>query len=461
MAGISFPKIFYSYFLIFLTFGTEASEFPDFTKVVDSASPAVVKIIVEFSGDARDGFSKDMPDYLRRFFEDRGEPLPKRPQRGSVGSGFILTEDGYVVTNNHVVEGSTEVKVRLSDRREYKAKIVGLDPRSDLALIKIEESDLPWLKLSDDDLSVGEWVLAIGSPFGLDYSVAAGIVSAKGRSLPTERNENYVPFVQTDVAINPGNSGGPLLNLRGEVAGVNSQIFTRSGGSIGLSFAIPTTVVKNVVKQLRKEGKVTRGWFGVTIQDVDKNLADSFGLERPRGALISQIAPEGPAERAGFRAGDIVLRLDGNEIETSSDLPHVVGLIAPNTKVDVDLVRDGKEMMLVLQVGGLAADEELSLLGKGMDNIDSLLGLVLEESSKLDRDRYGISGGVTVLEVDPRSSAAEAGIIPGDVITLVGSKPIKGTSSFEKAVKNLKSGKSVPIRLIRRGSHMFIGMKIP
>ena len=461
MARISFIRFVCSYFLIVFTLGTRATELPDFTRVVDSSSSAVVKIIVDFSEDVRDQSSKDMPDYLRRFFEHRGERPPQIPQRNSMGSGFILTEDGYIVTNNHVVEGATEVIVRLSDRREFQAKIIGLDPRSDLALIKIDEGDLSWLKLSDDDLKVGEWVLAIGSPFGLDYSVAAGIVSAKGRSLPTERNENYVPFVQTDVAINPGNSGGPLLNLRGEVAGVNSQIFTRSGGSIGLSFAIPSSVVKNVVSQLKKEGKVTRGWLGVTIQDVDKNLAESFGLERPRGALISQLAAEGPAEKAGLRAGDIVLKLDGKEIQTSSDLPHVVGLIAPETKVDVELIREGRELVLVLQVGGLAADEELSLLSKGLDKYDSLLGLKVENSKEIDRDRYGIIGGVTVLEVDPRSISAEAGIIPGDVITLVGSAPISGTASFKEAVKRLQPGRSVPIRLIRRDSHMFIGIKIP
>ncbi len=448
-------------FLMVVTIRTEASGFPDFTEVVERSSSAVVKIIVEFSGDTSDGPLKDMPDPLRRFFEYRGEPPPQRPQRNSMGSGFILSADGYVVTNNHVVEGATEVKVRLSDRREYTANIIGLDPRSDLALIKIEEEDLTWLELSNDDLEVGEWVLAIGSPFGLDYSVAAGIVSAKGRSLPTERNENYVPFIQTDVAINPGNSGGPLLNLDGEVAGVNSQIFTRSGGSIGLSFAIPTSVVKNVIMQLKSEGKVTRGWLGVTIQDVDKNLADSFGLNRPRGALISQLAPDGPAETAGLRAGDIVLRLDGKEIETSSDLPHVVGLIAPDTEVNVDLIRNGRELDIALKVGGLAADEELSLVSKGSEKIDSLIGLKVEDANKADRERYGISGGVTVLEVDPRSPAADAGIISGDLITLIGSVAINGASSFKKAVNNLGPGQSVPVRLIRRGSHMFIGIKIP
>mgnify|MGYP001812635717 FL=1 len=270
-----------------------AVDLPDFRDIVKNSSPAVVKIIVQGST-AGSGqgqpMPEEIPEYLRRFFEFRGTP-PSQRQRMGMGSGFIITEDGYIVTNNHVVEGAESVLVRMSDRREFDAEVVGTDPRSDLALLRIEAKGLPQLSLAaSTDLDVGEWVLAIGSPFGLDYSVTAGIVSAKGRSLPTERNENYVPFIQTDVAINPGNSGGPLFNLDGEVVGVNSQIYTRSGGSIGLSFAIPVSVVRNVVDQLRDNGRVTRGWLGVTIQDVDKNLAESFGLEHPRGALVAQVA---------------------------------------------------------------------------------------------------------------------------------------------------------------------------
>ena len=292
--------------LLWLAGAVNAAELPDFTEIVRDSSPAVVKIVVEHSSNrgGQAGPNPDeIPEYLRRFFEYRGTP-PGQRQRMSMGSGFITSADGYIVTNNHVVEGADSVIVRLSDRREYDAEVVGTDPRSDLALLRIDAEDLPALKLGRaGELEVGEWVLAIGSPFGLDYSVTAGIVSAKGRSLPTERNENYVPFIQTDVAINPGNSGGPLFNLDGEVVGVNSQIFTRSGGSIGLSFAIPASVVINVVDQLKDSGRVTRGWLGVTIQDVDKNLAESFGLDRPQGALIAQVAPDGPADKSGAATG--------------------------------------------------------------------------------------------------------------------------------------------------------------
>ncbi len=325
---------------------TTAAELPDFKEIVRAHSPAVVKIIVEQNAsraEQQQPGPEEMPEELRRFFEFRGAP-PSEQERMGLGSGFIISQDGYILTNNHVVEGATSVLVRMSDRREFEAKVVGTDPRSDLALLRIEASDLPVLKLAtNDDLEVGEWVLAIGSPFGLDYSVTAGIVSAKGRSLPTEHNENYVPFIQTDVAINPGNSGGPLFNLDGEVVGVNSQIFTRSGGSIGLSFAIPASVARNVVDQLKENGRVTRGWLGVTIQDVDKNLAESFGLKRPGGALVAEVSKDGPAAKAGLRSGDIIVTFDGKDIPTSADLPHLVGLVAPGTTVDVEICTGQKE----------------------------------------------------------------------------------------------------------------------
>jgi serine protease Do len=304
-------------------------------------------------------------------------------------------------------------------------------------------------------------VLAIGSPFGLDYSVTAGIVSAKGRSLPTERGENYVPFIQTDVAINPGNSGGPLFNLEGEVVGVNSQIFTRSGGSIGLSFAIPVSVVRNVVAQLQENGRVTRGWLGVTIQDVDKNLAESFGLDRPMGALVVQVADGGPADDAGLREGDVIISFDGKEIPSSSDLPHVVGLIAPGSKVQAEIVRDQKRRKVKVEVGGLDADDSYSLAGgSGVDTEGGRLGMVVSEASEEALDRWSLSGGVVVREVQPGSPAADAGVLPGDIITLVGSKPVKSLEAFEQAVAGLEDGATVPLRLMRRGSPLFIGLRL-
>jgi len=441
-----------------------AGNLPDFREIVKKNSPAVVKIIVEFSADQPDfehPGPEEIPEYLRRFFEFRGAP-PSPRERMGMGSGFIISSDGYIVTNNHVVEGADSVLVRLSDRREFEAEVVGTDPRSDLALLRVEGSGLPSIKLADDgELEVGEWVLAIGSPFGLDYSVTAGIVSAMGRSLPTERGENYVPFIQTDVAINPGNSGGPLFNLDGEVVGVNSQIFTRTGGSIGLSFAIPVSVVRNVVDQLKAGGQVTRGWLGVTIQDVDKNLADSFGLDRPRGALVVEVAEGGPAAEAGLQAGDVIVSFDGTEILDSADLPHVVGLVRPDTSVKVSIYRDQKPMEMKVKVGGLGADDSYSLnAGAASKSSGGRLGMVVEEAGPEALERWGISGGVVVREVLPSTPAAEAGVMPGDIITLLGSTPIKSVAGFEEAVEGLRSGSSVPMRLIRRGAPLFIGLKI-
>ena len=442
-----------------------AAQLPEFRDIVKQSSPAVVKIIVEASGprlgQGQPG-PEEIPEYLRRFFEFRGGPPTRPHQRMGMGSGFIISEEGLIVTNNHVVEGADSVLVRMSDRREFDAEVVGTDPRSDLALLRIEGDGLPVLRLdASDDLDVGEWVLAIGSPFGLDYSVTAGIVSAKGRSLPTENGENYVPFIQTDVAINPGNSGGPLFNLDGEVVGVNSQIFTRSGGSIGLSFAIPVSVVRNVVEQLEENGRVTRGWLGVTIQDVDKNLAESFGLDRPRGALVVQLAPGGPADDAGLREGDVIITFDGRDIPTSSHLPHVVGLIAPGSKVPVVVMRDQKRKTIKVEVGGLDADDSYTLnTDSASDGQGGRLGLIVEPAPAEALERFGLSGGVLVREVRPESVAAEAGVLAGDIITLIGSSPVKSVEAFEKAVDSLGSGSSVPLRLMRRGAPMFIGLKL-
>ena len=442
----------------------DAAQLPEFRDIVKQSSPAVVKIIVEASG-PRPGQGQpgpeEIPEYLRRFFEFRGAP-PQPHQRMGMGSGFIISADGLIITNNHVVEGADSVLVRMSDRQEFEAEIVGTDPRSDLALIRIDASDLPVLELAArDELDVGEWVLAIGSPFGLDYSVTAGIVSAKGRSLPTENGENYVPFIQTDVAINPGNSGGPLFNLEGKVVGVNSQIFTRSGGSIGLSFAIPVSVVRNVVSQLQEHGRVTRGWLGVTIQDVDKNLAESFGLDRPRGALIVQVAKGGPADDAGLKEGDVIVTFDGKDIPTSSDLPHVVGLIAPGTKVQAGVVRDKKRRNLKVEVGGLEADDSYALSGGGAaEEQGDRLGLVVAEAGEETLERWGLSGGVLVREVVAGSPAADAGVRSGDVITLVGSTPVKNVEGFHRAVEKLGNGSSVSLRLMRRGSPLFLGLKL-
>lgn len=440
------------------------ADLPDFTQIVDASAPAVVKILVEYESDQTQyqDQMEELPEYLRRFFEFRGGP-PVPRERAGMGSGFVVSEDGYVVTNNHVVDNAKKVVVRLSDRREFDAEVIGADARSDLAVLKIDARDLTALSLADDtEVKVGQWVLAIGSPFSLDFSVTAGIVSALGRSLPTESGDNYVPFIQTDVAINPGNSGGPLFNLEGEVIGVNSQIFTRSGGSIGLSFAIPASVVKNVVGQIQANGMVERGWLGVSIQDVDRNLADSFGLDRPRGALIAQVGKESPAERGGLLSGDVIVQFDGEDIETSADLPHVVGLIAPGTLCTVNIIRDGSEQTLEVEVGGLSADQVARVdAGVSEDGALVLLGMRVAPADSAVLAEMGLAGGVVITVVEPGSAAAASGVREGDILTRFGSTAVTRIRDLQEASEGLTPGASVPLRLIRGGSPLFIGIRIP
>lgn len=440
------------------------ADLPDFTEIVEEASPAVVKILVEYESEnpRYQEQLEELPEYLRRFFDFRGGP-PVPRERAGMGSGFIISEDGYVVTNNHVVENARQVIVRLPDRQEFDAEVIGTDPRSDLAVLKIAGQNLPTLSLAEDrDVKVGQWVLAIGSPFSLDFSVTAGIVSALGRSLPTETGDNYVPFIQTDVAINPGNSGGPLFNLNGEVIGVNSQIFTRSGGSIGLSFAIPVSVVRNVVTQIQETGGVERGWLGVSIQDVDRNLADSFGLDRPRGALIAQVGEDSPADRAGLQSGDIIVEFADETIETSADLPHVVGLIAPGTEVTAVIVRDGSEELVAVEVGGLGADEVARVdTGMSADGSLSLLGMTVTEVEPAALSELGLAGGAVISGVEPDSPADEAGVRVGDILTRFGDQPVSRVSDLSAVAEGLKPGSSVPARLIRGRSPLFIGIRIP
>ena len=442
-----------------------SASLPDFATIVEETSPAVVKIIAQAKAPSvadREQLEEleQLPDALRRFFQDRE---PQMPRAGGTGSGFIISKEGYIVTNHHVVAQADEVIVRLSDRREFDATVIGTDQRSDLALLQVDATDLPFLQLGkSSELRVGEWVLAIGSPFGLDYSVTAGIVSAKGRSLPTERGENYVPFIQTDVAINPGNSGGPLFNLQGEVIGVNSQIFTRSGGSIGLSFAIPSKVVRNIIEQLKVNGEVVRGWLGVSIQNVDRTLAESFDLDRPRGALVAQVGKDSPAERAGIESGDIIVEVGGEQIEVSADLPHVIGLIAPGLKVPVSVIREGKERSIRVEIGALEANEVPRVAAKASEpGTLQALGMVVRELQETDENPSGLRGGVLVTKVDDESAADESGVRAGDILTRVGRTPISRLADMESAIEQIKPGDSLSLRLIRQGSPQFIGIKVP
>ena len=441
---------------------------PDFTDLVEAASPSVVNISTTQNIQQRSrqgGFppGQQVPDIFRHFFEDFQEQEPQRPrqrQRQSLGSGFIISEDGYLLTNNHVVENAEEIIVRLSDRRELVAELIGSDPSSDLALLKIEADGLPVARLGDSEqLRVGEWVLAIGSPFGFEHSVTAGIVSAKGRALP---NETYVPFIQTDVAINPGNSGGPLFNLNGEVIGINSQIYTRSGGFMGLSFAIPMQVALEVAEQLRETGRVSRGWLGVVIQEVSRDLAESFGLDRPQGALIANVDPEGPAAAGGIQTGDIILQVDGVTIETSSDLPPAVGKLRPGKKGSFVVLRDGKHKELHFEVG--ERPENPSIAGQSPRDKEPAdagrLGLQVEPLPAALKERWSVESGVQVASVVPEGAAAQAGIRRGDVVVSLAGQTVENPRQFAELAADLPANQSLAVRLIRQGNPLFVALRI-
>lgn len=438
----------------------QAAQLPDFTQLIEEHSPAVVKITAVSKGSAtapQRALPPDMqglPDIFRELLERRQAPR----ERGSLGSGFIISSDGYVLTNDHVVDKMDTITVILNDQREYTATLVGSDERSDLALLKIDAEDLPTLVLAaDETLKVGQWVVAIGSPFGLDYSASAGIVSAIGRSIPSAHSEsNYVPFIQTDVAINPGNSGGPLFNMEGEVVGINSQIYSPSGGSVGLSFAIPASLAIDVVAQLKEKGRVDRGWLGVMIQDVDKNLASSLGLNKPMGALISEVDPDGPAAKSGLKAGDLIIEFNKHKVNTSSDLPYLVGRTAPKSKVPVVIMRKGKQQSLSVTVGMLPVSPQEAAArpaaAPAANSVD-VLGLIV---SPLEQTRRGgPEAGVVVQQVKPGSPAAEAGIQVGDVITQLAFNDIKSPADYAKIVKSLPKNEPQAVRFYRQNRPVF------
>ncbi|WP_341304970.1 DegQ family serine endoprotease [Pseudomonas sp. TMP25] len=447
---------------------------PDFTELVEQASPAVVNIstrqkiperAVAGAGQLNMPDLEGLPPMFREFFERNIPQVPREPSDGrqreaqSLGSGFIISADGYVLTNNHVIADADEIIVRLADRSELEAKLVGTDPRSDVALLKVEGTGLPIVKLGkSEELKVGEWVLAIGSPFGFDHSVTAGIVSAKGRSLP---NESYVPFIQTDVAINPGNSGGPLFNLAGEVVGINSQIFTRSGGFMGLSFAIPMSVAMDVADQLKSSGKVSRGWLGVVIQEVNKDLAESFGLDKPAGALVAQVLESGPAAKGGLLVGDVILSLDGKPIIMSADLPHLVGALKPGARAELGVVRDGARKKLQLTIGVLPEEGETIAgnAGPGPELSSNRLGVKVVELTAEQSKSLDLKGGVVISEVQD-GPAALIGLRPGDVITHLNNQAISSAKTFTDVAQALPKNRSVSMRVLRQGRASFITFKL-
>ncbi|MDC1144840.1 DegQ family serine endoprotease [Porticoccaceae bacterium] len=430
------------------------AQLPEFADLVEKVSPAVVKINASSKGKAvsQPDLQGQLPDIFRELLEQRNRPRTERPLRAA-GSGFVVSEGGYILTNHHVIDGADNIEVLFSDRQEYRAKVIGSDRRSDLALLKIDAEDLPTIEFADaDELRVGEWVLAIGSPFGLDYSVSAGIVSAIGRSIPTEKGENYVPFIQTDVAINPGNSGGPLFNLDGEVVGINSQIYSRSGGSIGLSFAIPTSVALTVIEQLKDNGRVERGWLGVSIQNVDKELAESFKLDKPQGALINSVIDNGPADQGGILPGDVIIRFNGDPIIESSDLPHVVGMLTPGQQAEVEVYREGKRKRLNVVVGALDKDEEsVANLGDGSDR----LGLMVQDLTDRQIETLRLRGGALVTTVSPNSAAARTGIREGDIVVQIGYSRISDVDAYSQIITKLPKNKQIAIRFYRQGRAIF------
>jgi serine protease Do len=447
----------------------QAKDLPDFTELAEKQGPAVVNIsitsVVHGTGIGFPGMPNDenLQEFLRRF----GIPgMPGMPgQDGgqdyksqSLGSGFIISADGYILTNAHVVNEADEVLVKLYDKREFKAKIIGADKRTDVALIKIEATGLPRVTIGDPNaLKVGEWVAAIGSPFGLENTMTAGIVSAKGRALP---QENYVPFIQTDVAINPGNSGGPLFNLRGEVVGVNSQIYSKSGGSMGLSFSIPIDVAIDISNQLKASGRIARGWLGIGIQEVTKELAESFGLKQTSGALIAGVEKNSPADKGGLEAGDIILKFDGKPINTSSDLPRVVAATKPGKVVPVEIVRKGANKTLQLGVGEMPSEqgEAPAVSKESVKPEANKVGLTLRELTPQQRKKLNGKNGLLVIESS--GAAAQAGIRRGDVILGLNNNESQSVDLFNKQINAVPSGKTIAV-LVQRGENtLYVPIKI-
>lgn len=457
-------------FFVFLFNQDVLAQLPDFTEMVKVNGVAVVNIstIQKAKPEPAEGPQKEVPmpegmppemEELFKHFFNNPDGAYGGGDTQSLGSGFVISRDGYILTNHHVVKDADEIIVKFSDRREMVAKLMGSDARTDVAVLKVEAIDLPAVTIGDPKkLQVGEWVLAIGSPFGFEQSVTAGIVSAKGRSLP---GGNYVPFIQTDVAINPGNSGGPLFNMAGEVVGINSQIYSRTGGFMGLSFAIPMDVVMNIVDQIKKSGKAAHGWLGVQIQDVTRELAESFGMKKPRGALVSKVIPGSPAEKAELQIGDIITEFNDQPIEMSGDLPPMVGVTPINDKATLKILRQGDEKTITFNIGLLPEQvDKVAEIKAGKAKPTNRLGISVTDLTDEEREALQvIKGGVLVQNV-ANGAAKTAGIQPGDVILRIHNDVIRDVADFEKTVKNLPVGKSVALLIQRRGSPAFLALKV-
>lgn len=445
---------------------------PDFTRIVEENRAAVVNIATTQQVQQRgrsgvpeeflDQLPEDSPfrDFFRRF--ERGGPGQQPRERNSLGSGFIMSADGYVLTNAHVVKDADSILVKLDDNREFQAEVVGMDEPSDVALLRIDATDLPTVDFGDSDaLKVGQWVLAIGSPFGLDHTATQGIVSALNRKLPTD---TYTPFIQTDVAVNPGNSGGPLFNADGEVIGINAQIFSRTGGFMGLSFAVPINVARDIAEQLRDTGRVQRGYLGVTIQSIDRDLARSFGLDRPIGALVADVRADSPAAAAGIESGDVILTFDGREITDSSSLPPVVGQVRPGTEVEVELIRENERKTITVEVGELERESAAS----GSESNDAepkesgtALNLVARELTASERNDLGLGDRGLLVERVAAGPAAQAGIRPGDILLRIGRQELTSAEDLKDAVEELPRGQPIAMQIRRGDGTLFVSLALP
>ena len=444
------------------------AQLPDFTDLVEKYGGAVVNISTTqkstgpLAGRGGPNIPEDDPfyEFFRRFMPNPGPgQAPREFQSQSLGSGFIISADGFVLTNAHVVEAADEITVKLTDKRELKAKVIGSDKRTDIALLKIEASGLPFVRFGDPNkLRVGEWVVAIGSPFGFENSVTAGIVSAKGRSLP---QENFVPFIQTDVAVNPGNSGGPLFNLRGEVVGINSAIYSRTGGFMGLSFAIPIDVANEVTQQLKATGRVIRGRIGVVIQPITRELADGFGLQKPVGALVNSVEKGGPAEKAGVEPGDVILRFDGKPVSSSEDLPRIVGGTKPGSKVAMQIWRNKAARDVQVVVAELPDDRAAAQQKRGAKPPAAkpgVQGMSLIELTDAQKKELKVEGGVLVDEAT--GAAARAGIRKGDVILAVNNQDVKSIEQFTQLMQQVEKGRIVALLVRRAGNSLYIPFRV-
>ena len=466
-------QLFYVCLFQFLMMtGLVAKDLPDFTELAEKQSPIVVNIssIQKNRANSMQGSPED--EQMQEFFKRFGIPVPPGmpPQNGrgqqpmpdkqvyATGSGFIVASDGYILTNAHVVKDADEVMVKLNDKREFKAKVIGIDLRTDVAVLKINANNLPKVSIGNPDtIKVGEWVAAIGAPFGLENTMTVGIVSAKGRALP---QENFVPFIQTDVAINPGNSGGPLFNLKGEVIGINSQIYSRTGGYMGLSFAIPINVAIDVMNQLKTNGKVIRGWLGIAIQEVTKELSESFGMKNTNGALVAGIEKGAPAEKGGLLPGDVITKFDGKLIESSSDLPKAVGNTKPGKTAVAEVFRKGSVKTLNLTVGEMPSDQvEVIASNKQPEKAEvNRMGLVLKEAPPQQRKK--MNGKKGLLVVDAQGSAAAAGIRRGDIILALNNSEVESAEAFAKEVASIPNSKTVAVLILRNDETLYVPVKI-